>query len=71
MNDIVLKYVGGGAYVSGLPAKDLTATDIAASGFALEQIQAFSSGGAPLYVPAESAQPAINNSQEDNEVSNG
>lgn len=42
--DFVLIYVGdasGGAYVPGVPARNLTEVDIAASGYALDELLRF------------------------------
>lgn len=41
MDEIVLKYVGDGAFVNGVPARDLTQTDIEQSGHRVEQLLAF------------------------------
>lgn len=47
--EIVLRYVGNGAYIAGLPACDLTADMIEASGYTAETILGFVVGGKPLY----------------------
>lgn len=38
---VILKYIGEGAFVNGVPARDLDSTDIAQSGFTVEQLLAF------------------------------
>lgn len=38
---IVLRYVGNGAFVNGVPARDLTQTDIEQCGHSVEQLLAF------------------------------
>jgi hypothetical protein len=50
---IVLKYVGSGAFVTGVPACDLTQDMITACGFSEEILLAFRDGDQPLYVKAE------------------
>ncbi len=50
---VILRYIGDGAFVNGVPARDLEAFDIAQSGFTVEQLLAFEprvyeSTGAPL-----------------------
>ena len=50
---IVLEYVLEGAYISGVPATDLTQEQIDESGFTIEQLLAYTSGGEPVYVRAE------------------
>jgi hypothetical protein len=50
---IILRYIGNGSYVAGIPATDLTEADIAASGFAIDEIMAFRNGGEPLYVSTQ------------------
>lgn len=45
----VLNYVGAGSYVPGVPATDLTQADIEASGYTIEELLAFHSGGQPVY----------------------
>jgi hypothetical protein len=57
MDAIVLKYQGNGGYISGVPATDLTAAAIAASGFTVDEIKAYKNGTEPLYVDAD-ATPA-------------
>ena len=63
---IILRYIGNGSYVAGIPATDLTAADITASGFAIEQIKALQDNGNALYVPVDKA-PA-NNAGDNDEV---
>lgn len=46
---IVLKYVGDGAYVAGVPACDLTQEMIDASGYTVEQLLEFHSGEQRVY----------------------
>jgi hypothetical protein len=50
---VVLKYVGAGAYVTGISACDLTQSMIDACGFSIEMLLAFRNGEQPLYVRAE------------------
>ena len=38
---IILRYIGDGAFVNGVPARDLTQTDIEQCGFSVEQLLAF------------------------------
>ncbi len=52
----ILRYVGDGAFVNGVPARDLDSSDIASSGFTVEQLLAFEprvyeSTGAPYVEP--------------------
>ena len=65
---IVLKYIGGGAYVTGYPACDLSEADIAASGFSVDQFLAL-----PGLFERVTQTPivAFGSHDEDNEVSNG
>lgn len=56
---VVLTYVGNGAYIAGVPATDLTASAIAASGLTIAQIKAYRNGAEPLYVDAAPASPAL------------
>ena len=53
---IVLKYVGEGQYVVGVPATDLTREQIDASGYTVEQLLKFHSGAVYIY-------EAVNNGQ--------
>ena len=46
---MVLKYVGDGAYIAGVPACDMTQEMIDASGYTIEALLAFSNNGQPLY----------------------
>ena len=46
---IVLKYVGAGAYITGVPACDLTQEMIDASGFTVVELLAFNAATQPLY----------------------
>lgn len=66
---VILRYVGNGSYVAGIPANDLTEADIAASGFAIEYVLTLSDGHNPLYVPISNAPDS--NSSADDEVTNG
>jgi len=56
---VVLNYVGNGAYIAGVPAVNLTASMIAASGLTIDQIKAYRNGKEPVYVDAVPASPAI------------
>lgn len=49
---IVLKYVGGaaGLYIPGVPACDLTQTQIDESGFTKDELLIFHSGDQTLYM---------------------
>lgn len=53
MSDIVLRYIGGGGYIPGVPARDLTAADVAQYGARIAQEEAAS--GTRLYEPATPA----------------
>jgi hypothetical protein len=44
--EIVLKYVGNGYWIPGVPARDLTQTDIDATGYSIAQLK-----GTGLYQP--------------------
>ena len=46
---MVLRYVGEGQYVAGVPATDLTQQQIDESGYTIEQLLAFHSGAQPVY----------------------
>lgn len=61
---IVLQYVGNGAYIAGVPTTDLTASDIAASGFAAEEIKAYRNGTEPLYIDATPGVLPINGEEQ-------
>ena len=53
---IVLKYIGAGAYIPGVPATDLTAEQVKASGYTADQLLAYSP---PIYEkPARANEPA-------------
>ena len=56
---VVLNYVGNGAYIAGVPAVNLTASMIVASGLTIDQIKAYRNGKEPVYVDAVPADPAI------------
>ena len=49
MNEIVLRYVGDGAYVEGVPACDLTQAMIDECGIAIEVLLIFCNGDKPIY----------------------
>lgn len=49
---VVLRYVGDGAYIPGVPRVNLTARDIALCGYTETQLKAFHNGAQPLYVDA-------------------
>jgi len=78
---IVLKYIGGGNYIAGVPAVDLTEADIAASGFSAEQLLALKVGNdtdeyqAPHLFERVTQTPVVafkpQHNDGDNEVSNG
>lgn len=55
-DEIVLIYVGNGAYVAGVPACNLTADQIAESGYTAAQLLAFRNGPDPLYIQASEDQ---------------
>ena len=46
---IILKYVGEGQYVAGVPATDLTQEQIDASGYTIEELLKFHSGAVYIY----------------------
>ena len=52
MSEIVLRYVGDGAYIVGIPACDMTQEMIDACGYSLETLLAFNNSGQPLYEAA-------------------
>jgi hypothetical protein len=65
---IVLKYIGAGAYVTGIPACDLSEADIAASGFSADQLLALPGLFERVtQTPVVAFEPQHND--EDNEVS--
>ena len=47
---IVLRYIGEGLYVAGVPACDLTQQMIDDSGYTVEELLAFHDGDRPCYV---------------------
>ena len=57
MSDVVLKYVGEGQYVAGVPTCDLMQEQIDASGYTIDELLAFRSGTQPVY------EKAVNNGQ--------
>ena len=71
---VILRYVGSGSYVAGVPANDLTESDVAASGLAIEFLLALHDGDKPLYVPVtnnEMNDVSVSDDADDNEVING
>lgn len=46
---MILKYVGDGAYVAGVPACDLTQEMIDACGYTIGELLAFRNGDKPVY----------------------
>lgn len=50
---IVLRYVGEGAFLAGVPACDLTAEMIETCGYTVDELLALHNGAQPLYVRAE------------------
>lgn len=46
---IVLRYIGAGAYITGVPACDLTQEQIDASGYTVGELLAYNSATQPLY----------------------
>lgn len=65
-----LRYVGEGAFVNGVPARDLTQTDIEQSGLSVEQLLAFEPRvyertGSPLAEPTVAVINGERSSQHD------
>lgn len=57
---VILRYVGGGAYVVGAPACDLDAAGLAtaeAAGWDVAGLLAVRSGGRPVYVEGDTPAP--------------
>ena len=52
MPEIILKYVGGGAFIDGVPARSLTAEDLEGLGWSADTLTA-----TDLYEIAEHEQP--------------
>lgn len=55
----ILKYVGNGAHVAGVPACDLTAEMIEACGWTIERLLALRNGAQPLYIRAEARKEKV------------
>jgi hypothetical protein len=51
MSDIVLKYVGDGAHMIGVPARDLTAEDLAALPSWPAVVERYQEDGTPVFNP--------------------
>lgn len=55
--DVVLKYIGDGTYIPGVPARDLRADEAALYGAAIQEYE--TAMGIKLYAPAELPVPPV------------
>jgi len=71
MSDIALRYIGGGSYIPNIPARDLTAAEVAQFGERIRQEEAASN--TRLYEPVAPSKATKTAAQEQpqEELSNG